>query len=66
MKYLNFKCGQPIFGGHVILGTVAQRVATGSNSVYIMPICQQHNNDDNTYMAAITTQDGIWLKNYMQ
>jgi hypothetical protein len=66
LNYLGFPCGQPIFGGHVILGTVAQRVATGSNSVYIMPICQQHNNNDKTYMAAITNQNGIWLKNYMR
>lgn len=66
LNYNGFKCGQPQVGGHVIVGTVAKAMPTGSNSVYIMPICQQHNNNDNVYMAAITNQQGIWLNNYMQ
>jgi hypothetical protein len=39
---------------------------SGSNSVYIMPICVQHNNDDNVYMATLTNVKGIWLNNYLQ
>jgi hypothetical protein len=63
-QFKGFGCGDTILGGHVITGQTARVVAAGSNSVFIMPICQQHNNDDNVYMAALTNVKGIWLKNY--
>jgi hypothetical protein len=55
-----------IIGGHVIAGTVAQRVPPGSNYVYIVPICKRHNNDNNVYMGAFIYTQGIWLNNYLQ
>ncbi|VFA40161.1 hypothetical protein [Chryseobacterium indologenes] len=65
LNYSPVTCTSSLVGGHVILGRKAQKVATGSNSVYIMPICKAHNNNDNVYMAAIIYQKGVWLKNYM-
>ena len=51
-------------GGHVILGTVAKPVTKGSNKVYIIPICKNHNNNDKIYMRANVYTQGIWLNNY--
>ena len=64
-QFGGFGCGNSLVGGHIILGTQAKIVAKGSNSVYIMPICIQHNNDDNVYMEALKYLKGIWLKNYL-
>jgi hypothetical protein len=64
-QYGGFGCGYTIYGGHIILGKVAKAMPAGSNAVYIMPICVQHNNDDTVYMAALQYQAGIWLKNYL-
>jgi hypothetical protein len=64
-KYLGFGCGSTIYGGHIVTGQVAKAMPAGSNAVYILPICVQHNNDDNVYMAALQYQAGIWLKNYL-
>lgn len=64
LNYNGFVCGHSYVGGHVILGTQASVVPYGSNSVYIMPICHAHNNNDNVYMAALQYQDGVWLNNY--
>jgi hypothetical protein len=58
--------GNSPLGGHVITGTQAQQVPYGANYVYIFPICSAHNNNDNVYMEALQTLDGIWLKNYHQ
>ncbi|KAK6345260.1 hypothetical protein TWF718_007185 [Orbilia javanica] len=58
-------CGDSLLGGHVIAGQVASEVASGSNDVYIIPICSAHNNNDNVYMKAITRQNAVWLTNYM-
>ena len=55
-----------IVGGHVILGQVAQRVAAGSDQVYIVPICKRHNSKDNIYMRAGVYTQGIWLENYLR
>jgi hypothetical protein len=60
-----FPCGNSLVGGHVIGGTQAKVVPKGSNSVWIFPICVQHNNDDSVYMAALKYLKGIWLKNYL-
>jgi hypothetical protein len=65
-KYMGFSCTSTIYGGHVITGQVAKAMPTGSNAVYILPICKRHNDDDGVYMAALQYQDGIWLKNYLQ
>jgi hypothetical protein len=60
-----FSCGNSFVGGHVIAGTKAKAVAKGSDSVWIFPICIQHNNDDAAYMEALKYFKGIWLKNYL-
>jgi hypothetical protein len=60
-----FSCGSSLVGGHVIAGTQAKTVTPGSNSVWIFPICVQHNNNDNVYMEALKYLKGIWLKNYL-
>lgn len=53
-----------IVGGHVIEGTVAKSMPDGSNSVYIIPICKSHNNNDNVFMRADVYTQAIWLNNY--
>lgn len=63
--FKGFPCGNTILGGHVIVGKQAKEMPAGSNSVYIMPICIQHNNNDYVYMEALTNVKGIWLKNYL-
>lgn len=60
-----FGCGNGLVGGHVIAGQHASIVPQGSNSVWIFPICVQHNNNDNVYMQALKYLKGIWLHNYM-
>jgi hypothetical protein len=68
----NYPCTKPpppannLVGGHVILGTKAEEVQKGSNSVFIIPICAKHNADDNTYMASIVYQQGIAVHNYLE
>lgn len=64
-QYGGFQCNNYLVGGHIILGKNASVVPRGSDSVYIMPICNAHNNNDNVYMAALQYLDGIWLKNYL-
>lgn len=65
LNYGGFPCTNYLVGGHVVLGQQASYVPPGSNAVYIMPICQAHNSNDNVYMAALHYLNGIWLKNYM-
>lgn len=67
LNYNKFVCNVQfgLLGGHIIVGQQAQRVPNGSNSVYIMPICNAHNGNDKVYMAALQYQDGIWLNNYL-
>lgn len=64
LNYGGFRCNTYLVGGHVIPGRQASRMPAGSN-VYIMPICNAHNNNDNVYMAAIIYTQAIWLKNYL-
>lgn len=65
LNYSPVTCNTNLVGGHVILGKTAKAEPKGSNSVYIMPICSAHNNNNNVYMAAIMYQKGVWLKNYL-
>lgn len=67
LDYNKFVCNVQfgLLGGHIIVGQQAQKVPNGSNSVYILPICSNHNNNDNIFMAALQYQDGIWLNNYL-
>ncbi|RAJ77239.1 hypothetical protein CLV59_1074 [Chitinophaga dinghuensis] len=65
LNYNGYKCSGGLVGGHVILGKTASAMPKGSNKVFIMPICTQHNNDDNTYMAPIKYSKGIALHNYL-
>ncbi|KAK6528051.1 hypothetical protein TWF281_009308 [Arthrobotrys megalospora] len=58
-------CGASLLGGHVIAGTVASTVPTGSNTVRIFPICDAHHDNNDVYMEALTRQNGVWLTNYM-
>jgi hypothetical protein len=64
-QYGGFNCNNNLVGGHIIKGQQAIFVPPASNSVYIMPICSAHNNNDNVYMAALQYLNGIWLNNYM-
>ena len=61
-----FGCTTNFVGGHVILGQTAQVVAAGSNDVYIIPICQKHNKNNNVYMRPIKENRAVWLKNYLR
>lgn len=54
-------CGSSLVGGHVILGKWAQSVARG-RSIYIFPICRQHNGSDPNYMKCIYNQKGIEMR----
>lgn len=64
---LNFmvNCGTALVGGHVITGTVAKTMPVGS-TVYIMPICKAHNNNNNVWMEAITNQNAVVLSDYLR
>jgi len=68
LNYGGFPCNPQygLLGGHVILGKTASKVPTGANYVFIMPICSAHNNNDNVYMAPVTTNKGVALHNYQQ
>lgn len=64
-NYNGFPCNSVIYGGHVISGQTARVVAKGSDSVYIFPICNAHNNNNNVDMAALQFIHGVWLRNYL-
>jgi hypothetical protein len=64
-QFEGFPCTDRILGGHVVKGKVAQVVQTGSDSVYIFPICQRHNDTDSVYMEVLKYETAVWLKNYM-
>jgi hypothetical protein len=64
-QFNGFACTGYLVGGHVVTGQVAQRVAYGSNSVYIFPICGKHNANDNVYMEALQYRNAVWLNNYL-
>jgi len=54
-------------GGHVIFGQKASAVAAGANNtVYIIPICKGHNNNNNVYMNPITLKSAVALNNYFR
>ncbi|KAI0710817.1 hypothetical protein C8Q76DRAFT_738832 [Earliella scabrosa] len=59
-----FPCSDRLVGGHVVMGTKAKWVPPGSNEVYIIPICQRHNNNNEVHMAAITERRAVKLKDY--
>ena len=61
-----FQCTTNFVGGHVILGQTASMVAQGSNSVYIIPICQKHNKNNGVYMMPITEGRAVRLNNYLK
>ena len=61
-----FGCTTNFVGGHVIKGQTAQVVAAGSNDVFIIPICQKHNKNNNVYMKPIKENRAVWLKNYLK
>jgi hypothetical protein len=65
-KFQGFPCGSYLVGGHVILGKTATEVTSGSNSVFIMPICAGHNANNSIYMAPISYTKGIAIHNYMK
>jgi hypothetical protein len=55
------KCKGVILGGHVIPGTTAKKMNKG-DTVYIYPICTDHNNTDANSMKSIYNPDGVQLK----
>lgn len=57
----NFTCNTPIYGGHIVTGTLAITPAKNS-TVYIIPICNAHNSTDMSYMQAINWRDAVVLK----
>ena len=59
-----FPCTTNLIGGHVIKGQTASVVPPGSNDVYIIPICQKHNKNNNVFMSPVTERRAVWLKNY--
>lgn len=63
----NLTCDGPMVGGHCILGTIAQSVPSGSNDVFIVPICARHNRKDDIYMQIkYNGGNAIRLHNYMR
>lgn len=62
----NVLCKGGSVGGHVISGQTAQKVATGSNDVRIIPICRGHNGRNSTYMKTMVERWVVVLNNYMQ
>jgi hypothetical protein len=64
LDYKKFPCEGGLVGGHVIIGTKAKKVTYGANDVYIIPICTDHNNNDNVYVAPVIYDRGVWLINY--
>lgn len=62
---VGFACNPSfIYGGHVVLGTTAMKVANGSNSVMIIPICSNHNNNNTIYMKPMVNNEAVYLNNY--
>ncbi|KAI0710816.1 hypothetical protein C8Q76DRAFT_73217 [Earliella scabrosa] len=60
-----FACTKTIVGGHVIKGKEPSKVPHGSNDVYIIPICQKHNKNENIQMSAVTSKcHAVRLDNY--
>lgn len=49
-----------LLGGHVIAGKQASSMDRGDD-VYVIPICNAHNNDDQIYMQATENQQVIQL-----
>ncbi len=54
------------FGGHVIFGKQARKVDEGQ-TVFILPICHKHNNNDDNYMTnRCDPGHAVVLNNYFQ
>jgi hypothetical protein len=64
--FMGFKCGTPYVGGHSIFGQVPGEVPKGSNNVFIIPICQQHNTNNKVYMNPIKYNQAVSLHHYME
>lgn len=62
-----FVCNAPLYGGHIIAAVAAASMPTGSNNVYLLPICNSHNNVHFVgTMHAIHYQNAIWLNHFNQ
>lgn len=61
-----FTCGNTLVGGHCILGINPAKPPKGSNSVFIIPICNSHNGKKATpgYMLPVLISNYVWLKNF--
>jgi len=57
----NRKCAGTIIGGHVIPGTTAKKMNKG-DTVYIYPICHDHNMSDANSMKSLYNPEGVQLK----
>lgn len=62
----NVNCNAPIYGGHVVAPGAPVQPQPGANHVvFIVPICNAHNNRTNTnVMTAAFATTGVWLDNY--
>jgi len=65
--YNGFKDGGVMVGGHVLIGKKAGPVTHGANGVvFIIPICTNHNNNDNVFMWPTTNGKAVVLDKYHQ
>lgn len=64
---VGFACNAPLYGGHIIAAAAAAPMPAGSNNVYLLPICNSHNNVNFVgTMHAIHYQNAIWLNHFNQ
>ena len=58
--------GAAPIGGHVVLGgTVARQMPRLSNNLFIIPICQRHNQRNANNMLPIAHNTGVQIVNYL-
>lgn len=54
----DIKCNKPIYGGHMVLTSKTSPEIGSNNTVYIVPICNAHNNRNNTRQMKIS--EDVW------
>ncbi|MDQ8052266.1 MAG: hypothetical protein REI78_04530 [Pedobacter sp.] len=67
LNFHNFQCNNNLVGGHCLLGQHASTVRPGAyDVVFIIPICNAHNNNNNYYMSPVKYRRIIVLKSYLR
>jgi hypothetical protein len=69
-QFNEYPCSEPngtaLKGGHVVMFGQDREPDKGADGVvFIMPICTQHNNDDDSVMAPVAYDQGVWLDDYL-